>query len=423
MVKFQVPEGSPPELSLGPVKNNSWTTHQSKSDFKRVESGESGIHSLASDSGGIELMRCLDRGVAGLMGKAWRCFVTGKVEMKEYSREIQDFCAADIWTRNIIKGSIEKLTHDPYIFRPYPMTTRTWIYHQWNRDGVLPASEVFSDDCMMRCVLELYATDSDAVATGNWAPLLVYVPMCIILCLSADVSVTFASIGTLCLITIVHFMMNTPRWYRFPRLVTFPVRVFMLNYITQRMGAKSDDDADTAATAVGFFIALFLGIIEIILGDGAALLATRYQCSYEIVEKMPNRVYVCRRHGAAHSQEIFRRGPPVHEMISGIAGWTSDCVIIADIQGIIMELHPMSNMDWKALWLQKQACEDHIHRYVGLDIFSVGAATLSTLRLAMKDPDWIKKREAAAQIARAQQGFGARLMTHAWEKMPNLEDV
>jgi hypothetical protein len=215
------------------------------------------------------------------------------------------------------------------------------------------------------------------------------------------------AIAMLLFILFIQWIMNSPELYRWPRPAHLPARLVLAYVIIARMGASSDARANDpegggggGASVLGFILALICCFLEIIVGDGGALLAYRLHCSYEVIRPLPNRIFVCRRHGAAHSQDFGEKFIHVNEKITGMGSWQEDFALIADVQGLLVELKPMSVEDWKRIFVESQLPEEEtngplIHRFIGLDVYSPGAASIDALNAAVD--------EQAAMIAKKAQ--------------------
>jgi len=407
-----VPEGKPPELGHIDGPASTWIpapepghqSHKSESLMHHMLSQQDHKNtrfSLATQAsmytnntnlgvGVLDLKRCKEKSTGALMGKAYRNPITGEVQIKNYG-SIQDFCVADLWTRRHVTGDTDQLLEDPYLFRPIPMTTRTWISHHWFRDGKV--FDNMDEDAMIRHVLSLHCIDA-AVSGGRWAPIMLYVPMILFLSIAADLAAAVAAIVNLTLILFLQWIFNTPELYRWARPVTLFQRLVLLIYLIGRMGVKSGEEGAGATVTVGFVIALMICVLEILLGDGSAVSAYRLHCSYEVLRPLPNRIFVCRRKGAAHSEETVGRSEPVCEKITGIGYWEEDMALIADVKGLIVELRPMSRKDWDLIWAEKRDKEDVIHRFIGLDVYSPGAATIDALKLAIEEQQQLIAKNA-----------------------------
>jgi len=344
--------------------------------------------------GGLTIARANEKSIGALMGKAFRNPVTGEVQIRSFGI-FEDFCVADLWTRRVVQGSVEQLTKDSYLFRPTPMSMRTWLYHHYHRTGkVLPDATGSDEDAMIKYVLQQHCVDAPNATTGKWAPIVLHVPMILFLTIAGDLSAVVGCIAALALILAIQFIMNTPELYRWHRPVTFPIRFVLAIYLILCMGAATAKETSDWKTSFGFLITLLLCFAEIGLGDGSGLFGYRLHCSYEVIRTLPNRIYVCRRHGAAFGQDVIGRSLPVCEKITGMGYWQEDYVLIADVKGLIVELRPMGRSDWEMIFQEKQLHEEIIHRYVGLDVYSPGAATIDSLIAAIQEKEKIAAMNA-----------------------------
>merc|ERR1719265_493041 len=246
---------------------------------------------------------------------------------------------------------------------------------------------------MIRHVLSLHCIDMPGPA-GRWAPIMLYVPMIMFLSIAADIDATIGAIFVLLLIIFVHWILNAPRWYRICRIVTFPIRLVWLYFLTGRMAAKGAEETSTAMSTFGFLLAIMISLVELVLGDCGGVCSYRQHCSYEVVKTLPNRLFICRRHGAAHSTDPLGRSLSVSEKITGMGSWQSDYALIADVKGLIMELRPMSIEDWKTLFMEKQNDIHNLitHRYIGLDLYAPGTATIDALSSVLHEKEVMAKR-------------------------------
>lgn len=392
----EIPSGPPPELAMGDGPAGAWmpNKHEHQQDAKEWQPNDHEVigldDTIAIGGGMIDIQRCGDREVGALMGKAWRNPVTGTVQIKAYGG-FQDFCVADLWTRPSLQGSASDLAGDPYLFRPFPMGMRTWIYHHLFRMGKVLDCSGAEEDAMIRYILGMHCIDADKSA-GRWAPVMLYVPMILFLTIAADLGAAIVAILVLALVLAIQWIMNTPELYRWSRPVHLPLRIVLFFQLIEHMGAKSAAGG-SAASQLGFIIAIAFCVGEIVIGDGGALGGYRLHCSYEVIRVLPNRIFVCRRHGAAHSADILGRSLPVNEKITGMGNWQPDFVLIADVKGLIVELRPMSINDWKLVFTEKMIDHETIHRYIGLDVYSPGAATIDSLNAAIYETQMMAQKK------------------------------
>jgi len=248
------------------------------------------------------------------------------------------------------------------------------------------------EDATLKKILGYHHAIDAHVAGGRWAPVMMYAPGILLMALAADIDAAIAAIVVLGLIIFIQWIMNTPTLYRFTRPAHFPLRMFLVYYIINCLASREEPGF---LNIIGYTLGLLFIIGECVAGDGATLKAYRLHCQYEVIKPLPNRLFLCRRHGAAHSVDIMGTCLPVSEKITGIGSWPSDFALIADVQGLIVELRPMGIFDWKDVFLEKQNNPRSHHRYMGLDIFSPGAATIDALNLAIEEQLAISAKEQA----------------------------
>ena len=103
------------------------------------------------------------------IGRVVRDPVSAKVKLVYDGHNRYDFHAVDLWTRQVVEGSVEKLKKDRYIFKPVPLLYRTWMYHESYRNHRSHATT--SDDTgVIRQILSRECIDAD-IAAGRWSPL------------------------------------------------------------------------------------------------------------------------------------------------------------------------------------------------------------------------------------------------------------
>mmetsp|Transcript_113735 Transcript_113735/g.178959 ORF Transcript_113735/g.178959 Transcript_113735/m.178959 type:complete len:425 (-) Transcript_113735:176-1450(-) len=398
-----LPIGKPPVIATVPSDSNQYASYASERGlaYASETSTQAWVrkHSKNKDAEGgptLDVERCKTKEMDTLMGKAFRNPLTGEVFLQDYGT-FPDFVIADLWTRKNISGQIGAMAHDPYILRVIPMQTRTWIYHHLFRGGRALSQSGVADDAMIRGVLAMPCIDAN-VSGGKWSSVMFYAPMLIIMCLCKDLTAVLGGIVTICATLALTFWMNNPEWYRRTRLATWPIRAIFFVWTIWRMGAAQNG---TAINAFGFIFALIFTVLEMCLGDCGAVQAYRMHCSYDVVRKLPNRIFICTRQGAAHSQEIFGEHLPPDEKITGIASdaWQSDLALIADVRGLVVELKPVRPEDWTSAYQDKDR-NGAILRYVGLDVFSPGTATIHALAAAIREQNEAAelKRQAMAAM-------------------------
>merc|ERR1719223_14248 len=120
-------------------------------------------------------------------------------------------------------------------------------------------------------------------------------------------------------------------------------------------------------------------------------------CSYEVLMPLPNRIFICRRHGAAHSRDVYGSCLPVNEKITGMGSWAPDFVLIADVSGLICELRPMRKEDWKLLVEEHALNPKAPQRYFGMDVFAPGSATVDALNMIIREQQLLNEKKQQAK--------------------------
>lgn len=301
------------------------------------------------------------------IGKVFRQSISGKIKLQHYEATPQyDFHAVDLWTRPSVEGLLDKLKKDKYFFRPIPMLYRTWLYHEAHRQQKHPTT---SDETgQIRRVLSATCIDAD-ISSGRWSPLIFMIPGSF--CAACTNDEITAVIG----VFMVWFMQrsgmnyNTPESYRELRFWLLLPRIAWLVFVAIRsIFWLATANLINILSLVGIFACVFL---DIWFGDKEVIAGYKFNCHYEVVKVLPNRVFIVRRKGAADTENIFGSRGRVHYNISGMGTWKSDMLLVAEIMGCIFELRPFCDKDWTALCqeLGQENSEEIRMTYWGLDCF------------------------------------------------------
>lgn len=305
--------------------------------------------------------------------------------------DFPDYTLVDLWTRNKVRGMIAQFAADGYFLKPVPLTYRTWIYHQWylarrvNTDAV-------SGSGMMQAVLSERCIDVP-VNGGRWSPLLCYVPAVLAFCMTGDLLLILPGVICLMLLQYLTNVTNTPEAYRFSRLVSLPLRLAFFGVLIWRFQFMN------TLALIGQLIGVVAFFIDFGMGDFAGnLLCYRYNCSYEIIRTLPNRVFICRRIGAAQMEEVFGDRGQVPECVTGIGSWDRTHVLIADIHGILVELRPLKQEEW-SLMQSNFLVNFEALTFVGVDVFDADVPTARAITADGEELDKIKVQAAHQRAA------------------------
>lgn len=328
------------------------------------------VDQLTKEAGQITLDRMELIDLNGLMGKALRSYVTGKVALRGGVEMSDDFFVIDLWKRDSVQGSPWILSKDRYLFRPIPLMYRTWIFHSYYNAGEVVGNDN-GTDAMLKHVFSQKCIDVTDVPTGRHSSALYYAPMALATCLSQSVFVCFACCAVLVAILIVSAQANTPAMYRFTRAITLLPRIVWLVVLFVFLEGE-------AFHIIGTIFAVLIAFYDFLKGDLPVLTSYRYHASYEVIRSLPNRIFVCRRTGGGMDEydQPGRRGVPVHECISGIGHWDSDMVLLTDLSGMIVELKPMSIDDWKHMQevYNRDAPKGRLFKYIAIDAYQAPSA-------------------------------------------------
>jgi len=329
----------------------------------------------------IRLERLSNKDIGALMGKAWRNPITGQVHLKDFGI-FPDFSVVDLFTRDYLFGTADQLSQNPYLFRPVPLPLRTWIYHYIFRMGrVLSVGGADEDggahheDAMIRHVLGLPVIDLPDRA-GCWSPLMCYVPLVLVVCLTCDTALVVVGICVVVFTLFINWFLNTPDFYRFTRPVSIPLRIGFFVWLIIRMQDEKETETGVVLAVIGFICGIIGCLGEFGLGDCGAICGYRLHCQYEVLRSLPNRIFICRRIGAAGTEERDWDVPPVNECVTGMGSWSFDMALIADVKGLIVELKPMSRADWSEVYEERHW---RTHRFIGIDVYNPGNPTVDTL--------------------------------------------
>lgn len=262
-------------------------------------------------------------------------------------RGYPDFLFVDVAIRPGLRSrTVTELAADPYLFKAVPLLYRTWIYHH-----LVGSRKIFSgkhDDAgMLRLVLAQKCIDAPLTGGRN-SPMLCFVPLAMATCFTGRMSVVLIALAVLATLLAIAILTNTPSLYRHSRLISLPVRFAFFVFVCVSIASAN------TVELVGFLLTLGAAVADFLSGDVVALYSFRFHCSYEILQSLPNRVNLCYRHGAAFLEEKFGGRGLVPEKVTGMAS-DRHHHLIADIGDLILELRPLTEDDWQAIF------ERHIH--------------------------------------------------------------
>merc|ERR1719401_1385176 len=115
------------------------------------------------------------------------------------------------------------------------------------------------------------------------------------------------------------------------------------------------------------------------------LRSVSFWARWQITHRLANRVYVCSRIGAAWYEHQFGSRGSVPEEVVGFSPWRREQALIADLQGMLFELRPMSAEEWGILFEQAERYQEKVV-VLSLDIFDASIPTAAALADATSKP-------------------------------------
>jgi hypothetical protein len=304
-------------------------------------------------SSGFDINQCTirfekapDPPVCCLMGKARRSAITGEVSLRR-STSMPDFTIVDLYERSRVEGSLEgslsSFKEDKYLFKPIPLLYRTWFYHYYYLYDQSKLIQTADESATVKYVLGQRTIDANESA-GRWSPLMCYVPMVFCTCLTGDMLLVGPGVCAIIAIYMITVFSNIPQLYRFTRVILLPVRLLYILVIALRFQGLD------MIGVIGVILAGMMFLADLILGDLRCLFCYRLHCQYEVVQVLPQRIFVCKVKGASHMEEDGAERRIVNEAVTGIGNWEKNMALVADLYGILVELTPLNTDDWMRIY-------------------------------------------------------------------------
>lgn len=259
--------------------------------------------------------------------------VTGRIVMKE-DRYIPGFVLVDLFGRRRLIGNPEQIMEDHYIFRPHVMSHRSWIYHKFAKDPRKLAQVNGKDSMngMIKKILSVECIDVD-VNTGRHSPLFAWMISSGFLSCTGDGALVTMMLVTSFFMCIITYSLNTPERYNYIRVMLLPLRIAVCIGIV----LQTNNLTHYISVIVFSALSILVLIIDFIFGDLFLIWAYRFQCSYKVLDQLPERVFLCSRQGAAHLDDVLGQRLGITTEVIGCA-WDSRYSLIADLGGLICEL-------------------------------------------------------------------------------------
>jgi len=315
---------------------------RSYGEKEKEEEGKPQAHTLAHDENGLPLKLKLEQKFltsSVLMGKCRRNPITGEISL-EKPPSYPNFQIVDLAGRDVLPKSRRVLETDPYLFKVIPLMYRTWLYqcHFLKPESMGRGKDL---DYVVRKTLDSFCLDL-AMWDCRWSPMMVYALIMFLssLTCSSQIIIAVCCVGILSVSASMYC--NTPKYYRKERWLTLPARIGLFVYVALMF------PSETVLEAVGAGLVLILVLLEVWAGDLTFFSTYRFHCSYKIMKCIGGRVYVCEREGAMGMNAYTgREADKMAPHVSTLPKWTVMNHIIAELEGLMVELRPMSPEDWR----------------------------------------------------------------------------
>eukprot|EP00933_Yihiella_yeosuensis_P013418 TRINITY_DN12448_c3_g1_i1.p1 TRINITY_DN12448_c3_g1~~TRINITY_DN12448_c3_g1_i1.p1 ORF type:complete len:523 (+),score=59.86 TRINITY_DN12448_c3_g1_i1:70-1638(+) len=306
-------------------------------------------------------------------GACRRSYMTGNVMVKE-DRKLPRFVLIDLWCRTRLRGSPEEFLEDKYIFKATALGTRSWYLHQTASDSEATAGLSLKDggSTILKLVLGMRCLDAP-VTVNSSSPLMAFIPVVFFLGCSGNKTLAIHALVQLCLLTSVSAFTNTPTRYQLTRLISLPVRAALFFVMVAALSSWGLGLPGMIMVTLSLLVVL----ADFVFGDFAQLQNYRLLCSYEVLEELPNRLFICRRTGAAHASDVLGTRDPVSYDVCGRT-WSQGMALIADVHGILVELHRPYLEELTSLYEEYQN-RLKPHGFVALNIFNEHFPNYDTL--------------------------------------------
>jgi len=275
-----------------------------------------------------------------LMGKCRRSPMTGEITM-EKPASFPNFQVVDLAGREFLPRDRHTLEEDNYLFKPIPLMYRTWLYQRYflKPEGFGRGRDM---DYIVRQALSAFCLDLQ-MWDGRWSPVMMYAIIMFLSSLTCSSLIISSACATGLVSCAISIGCNTPKAYRWDRFLSLPFRLAFLVYIFVVF------PTDSSLEIMGTVLVILLVLMELWAGDMSFLSTYRFHCSYTLLKCIGGRVFVCQREGAEGLNSFFGRQPDrIEPNMVQMAKWTVQNHMIAEIEGLIVELRPMTPEDWSA---------------------------------------------------------------------------
>lgn len=275
------------------------------------------------------------------MSLSTRNAITGEINFKD-TTGYPDFHFVDLLEgREFLPLDWKVLRNDPYILKPVPLLTRTWMHHIETRRSI--AEVISGPDQSIKKTLGVRCMDAH-LPNGLSSPLMSYVPASIGACLTNSYLLINVMLILDLVLIVIASLANTPKLYQHARLMSFPLRLGFLAFVFYAM------ELDSAFQIVGYALTVIAVVLDFATGDFFIIYNAGLKCSYEVLEIFGNSlIFVCSRRGGFLLEECTGPRGNISELVTNRGVWGKSNHLIANLGDLIVELRPLTENDWSAI--------------------------------------------------------------------------
>jgi hypothetical protein len=293
------------------------------------------------------------------LDKIHRNFLSGVI-VAEGVRLNHDFDFVDLQDRPSLEGTPQSILEDEFLFRAIPLPLRTWFYHStfedensidamvrlWN-EGQKPIRTI-SD--VREDILNASIVEGSTWKKGRYSPGIACIIACMTCCFSIDKN-AFAVLSCLLVVCVsIAKRTNNARLVNRERLYSLLFRVGTIIWIwTMGTSPPIDRVKPITTSSIPGTFRLCCGailFIDVILGDIWYLFRRRTSGSrYKVRLSLEGRVFVCEALGSLWHQTTTLSSAVIGTELFEEQSAGRPFVLIADIDGILVYLKPLTLSD------------------------------------------------------------------------------
>jgi hypothetical protein len=285
-------------------------------------------------------------------GRCRRSFITGRITFGEEQplTADTDIALIDLYrrkTKNTVTGEagmteyqtdLYLLERDKYMFKPVPLVYRTWTADGNFKELCKEDARLTHTDVAIKALQTRVNDSSDTFAQQScvkiWALFLFPAQFL------GSLSMVLTILALFPTLSVLGYLMNNPRQYKYERLVSSPFRYYVVAYVVQLAATLGTMlSQQEYMRCLGTVVGLCLLIMDVLV-DLAAILSFYTDTKYKVVEQLGHGVMLCQRDGGSIT------GKDSHSRLRQLAPSIKDPLIIILLEGLLCELKPVEPSEW-----------------------------------------------------------------------------